>query len=192
MFRSIQEGQSCNVPECFRMCKPISRCPCAQWPPGATAAAVDSPGGPSRSADLADLQILQIQQICRSIRSGRSSRSGRSRQIPADPADLGRSGRSGRFRLGSADCHDLLCTHGLLRVRTEVFLGLCPGGVELHCAAIVHRCASSGCIIWARLRILTGSSWVVRCGTTQVSSGAACALLSACTHLLAACCDSQD
>jgi hypothetical protein len=105
MFRSIQEGQSCNVPECFRMCKPISRCPCAQWPPGATAAAVDSPGGPSRSADPADLQILQIQQICRSSRSGRS---GRSRQIPADPADLGRSGRSGRFRLGSADCHDLL------------------------------------------------------------------------------------
>ena len=103
MFRSIREGQSCNVPECFRMCKPISRCPCAQWPPGATAAAVDSPGGPSRSADPADLQILQIQQICRSCRSSRSADPAdlqiqQIRQIWQIPADPGRSGRSGQIR----------------------------------------------------------------------------------------------
>ena len=86
----------------------------------------------------------------------------------------------------------LLCTHGFLRVRTEVLWGLCPGGGRLPCDAIMCSSRSGGWIIWARLRSLTGSSWLVRCGTTQVSSGAACALLSACTHLLAACCDSQD
>ena len=58
------------------------------------------------------------------------------------------------------------------------------GGYQLRAPGVLGEAGIISGIIWARLRSLTGSSWVARTETTQVSIGAACSLLSVCTHFL--------
>ena len=55
------------------------------------------------------------------------------------------------------------------------------GGYQLRAPGVLGEAGIISGIIWARLRSLTGSSWVARTETTQVSIGAAC---SFCLHVL--------